>query len=70
VRAVSRQSLVAARSIPAGAFITAADLAVKRPGTGICASRFDEIVGRRAVRAIESDRVLTDADVALRERVP
>jgi len=70
VRAVSRQSLVAARSIPAGAFITAADLEVKRPGTGICASRFDEIVGRRAVRAIEADRVLTDADVALRERVP
>lgn len=69
VRQVSRQSLVAARPIPAGAFITAADLAVKRPGTGICASRYDEVVGRRALRAIEEDRVLTDADVAMRETV-
>jgi N-acetylneuraminate synthase/N,N'-diacetyllegionaminate synthase len=66
VRRVSRQSIVAARDIAAGAFITAADIAVKRPGTGICASRIDEIIGRRAARAIESDRVLTEADVGLR----
>lgn len=67
VRMVSRQSLVAARDIAAGAFIGPADLAIKRPGTGICASRFDEIVGRRATRAIEADRVLHDSDVLLRE---
>ncbi len=66
VRKVSRQSLVAARDIPAGAFITAADLAVKRPGTGLCASLFDEIVGRRAARDIAADRVLVEGDVAMR----
>jgi N-acetylneuraminate synthase/N,N'-diacetyllegionaminate synthase len=66
VRRVSRQSLVAARGIPAGAFITAVDLCIKRPGTGICASRLDEVVGRRAVRAIEADRVLVDEDLGLR----
>jgi N-acetylneuraminate synthase/N,N'-diacetyllegionaminate synthase len=66
VRRVSRQSLVAARDIAAGTFITAADLCVKRPGTGICASRIDEIVGRRTVRAVEADRVLVDEDLGLR----
>lgn len=64
VRKVSRQSLVAARDIAAGEFITAADITVKRPGTGICASRFDEIVGCRTLRAIGADRVLTESDVA------
>jgi N-acetylneuraminate synthase/N,N'-diacetyllegionaminate synthase len=66
VRRVSRQSIVAARDIAAGEFITAADLAVKRPGTGLCASRIDEVVGRRAARSIGADRVLTEADVGLR----
>lgn len=64
VRTVSRQSLVAVREIPAGAFIVREDLTVKRPGTGICASRIDEIVGRRAARAIMPDHVLHDADLA------
>jgi sialic acid synthase SpsE len=68
VRNVSRQSLVAARDIPAGAFITREDLAVKRPGTGICASRIDEIVGRRTVRAIRADHVLHEADIMARTR--
>ncbi len=69
VRRVSRQSLVAARDIAAGAFITPNDLTVKRPGTGLCASRFDEVVGLRAARAIEADRVLHEADVVLRAEV-
>lgn len=66
VRTVSRQSLVAARDIAAGEFIAVEDLVVKRPGTGICASRIDEIVGRRAVRAIGVDRVIVEADLGLR----
>ena len=65
VRTVSRQSLVAVREIPAGAFIAHEDLTVKRPGTGICASRIDEIIGLRAARTIHADHVLQDADVAV-----
>lgn len=64
VRRVSRQSLVAVRDLPAGHLVTPADLTVKRPGTGICASRFDEVVGRRLARAVEADRVLAEADIA------
>ena len=68
VRAVSRQSLVAVRDIPAGAFIGREDLTVKRPGTGICASRIDEIVGRRAARTIVADHVLREQDIVMRVR--
>ncbi|MFZ9880002.1 MAG: N-acetylneuraminate synthase family protein [Phycisphaerales bacterium] len=65
VRAVSRQSLVAARDLPEGHVVRPEDLCVKRPGTGVCASRFDEIVGRRLARAVLHDHVLQEADVAL-----
>ncbi|MFM7050939.1 MAG: SAF domain-containing protein [Planctomycetota bacterium] len=64
VRAVSRQSLVAVRDLPAGHVLAAGDLEVKRPGTGICASRLDEMVGRRLARAVAADRVLHEADIA------
>ena len=64
VRRVSRQSLVAARDLPAGHVVTPGDLWVKRPGTGICASRFEEVVGRRLARAVAADRVLDEADIA------
>lgn len=63
VRRVSRQSLVAARDLPAGHLVAPEDLCVKRPGTGICASRRDDVVGRRLARAVEADRVLVEADV-------
>jgi N-acetylneuraminate synthase/N,N'-diacetyllegionaminate synthase len=63
VRSVSRQSLVAARDLAAGEIVTPQDLVVKRPGTGICASRLDAIVGRRLVRAVSCDRVLVEADI-------
>jgi flagella basal body P-ring formation protein FlgA len=64
VRRVSRQSLVAARDLPSGHVVTPADLEVKRPGTGVCASRFDEVVGRRLARSVAADRVLDEADIA------
>jgi sialic acid synthase SpsE len=64
VRAVSRQSLVAARAMPAGHALAATDLEVKRPGTGLPAARFGEVVGRRLARAVEADRVLVEEDLA------
>jgi N-acetylneuraminate synthase/N,N'-diacetyllegionaminate synthase len=64
VRSVSRQSLVAARDLAAGEVVAPQDLSVKRPGTGLCASRFDDIVGRRLARAVPRDRVLVEADIA------
>ncbi len=65
VRSVSRQSLVAARDLPAGHTLTRADLAIKRPGTGLEPFRIREILGRPLARAVAADTPLTAADVAL-----
>ncbi|HQY88905.1 MAG TPA: SAF domain-containing protein, partial [Tepidisphaeraceae bacterium] len=54
VRKLSRQSLVAARRIHRNSRVEIGDLTVRRPGTGICASRVDEIVGTHTMRTIEA----------------
>lgn len=63
VRAVSRQSLVAARPLAAGSVLTAEDLVVKRPGSGIAPFRMGAVVGRTLRRAVEANRVLRDEDL-------
>jgi N-acetylneuraminate synthase/N,N'-diacetyllegionaminate synthase len=52
------KSLVSRRDIKAGEVISAADLASKRPGTGISPSEIDKVVGRRAKTDLPADRVL------------
>ena len=63
VRAASRQSIVATREIAEGETFERADLTIKRPGAGIEPFRLDEVVGRRAARAVEADTPLTDDDL-------
>jgi sialic acid synthase SpsE len=57
--ALGRRSLVASRAIPEGKALEAADIAVKRPGTGIPAHEMELLIGRHSIRAIEPDEVLT-----------
>lgn len=64
VREASRQSLTAARDLPPGKVLAAADIAIKRPGTGIAPSRLAEIVGRRLRRAVAADALLREDDLA------
>jgi len=61
---VSRKSLVLARSMLAGEKLTAADLRLLRPGTGIPASLIDQIKGRRARTDLDAHHQLkwTDLD--------
>ena len=47
VAAAARRSIVASRAIPAGALLCDADLAIKRPGTGLPSSRLPSLLGRR-----------------------
>lgn len=51
----ARRSLYAKRFIPRGHSVTADDIVPKRPGTGISASRFEELVGRKALVDIKED---------------
>lgn len=59
VRAVSRQSLVARRALPQGHVLMRADLAVKRPGSGLPPFQLDAIIGRPLAQAVEADMPLT-----------
>ena len=64
VRRVSRQSIVAARSLAPGAVLTAADVTIKRPGTGIPAADYSRVIGRQVARTIEADCVIAWEDLA------
>ena len=57
-RPIARKSLVAARAIMAGEEFNAANLAVKRPGTGISPMRWDEVIGRKAPRDFSPDELI------------
>ena len=57
-RPVARRSVVAGRPIHMGATITAADLAFKRPGTGISPIDFWSLIGRQARRDFDTDELI------------
>lgn len=66
-RANARRSLVVTRDLPAGTVLTGDVLMPKRPGTGISPIHWDEVVGRRTVRALHADDVLRWEDLAAAE---
>lgn len=53
-----RKSIMAARRIQAGKIIEMADLAVKRPGSGLAPHRLDDVLGRQAKRDIEPEEFI------------
>jgi N-acetylneuraminate synthase len=57
-RSVARRSVVAACPIRKGEAFTTENLALKRPGTGIPASRYDELLGRIATRDYVEDELI------------
>ena len=58
-RREARRSLVLTRDIKAGEVIAKEDLMPKRPGTGISPVHMDIVAGRRAVRDLAEDTILT-----------
>ncbi len=62
-RALVRKSLVAARPIAAGALLTAADIGIMRPGTGLPPRMLDRVLGRRAKRPLAAGALLTWSDL-------
>ncbi len=56
------KSVVAARALPAGYRIAAEDLAFKKPGTGIPASRYQSVIGTTTKRTIAADTLLSEDD--------
>ena len=62
LKRVFGKSLVAARDLPLGHRITAGDLALKKPGTGIPAARYGEFVNRTLRRAVKADTLFSEED--------
>ena len=56
------KSVVAARPLPAGHCITANDLAFKKPGTGIPASKYQTVIGTTTKHTIAADTLLSEDD--------
>jgi N,N'-diacetyllegionaminate synthase len=65
VRRVSRQSIIAARALPAGHILAPEDLTIKRPGVGIEPWRLEELPGRALRRDVAADTPLVPEDVCL-----
>jgi N-acetylneuraminate synthase len=63
LRKVFGKSIVAARDLNAGDRIAAEDIAFKKPGTGIPAARFNEVINRRLKRAVAADTLLSEDDL-------
>ena len=55
---IVRKSIVAATAIYKGESCTETNLTVKRPGTGISPMRWDEILGRSAIRDFKADELI------------
>lgn len=66
VHAAARRSIVASRAVAAGTRLTAADLAFKRPGTGLPVTAASALIGRTTRRPLTKDELI-DWD-ALTER--
>ncbi|MFN8003887.1 MAG: N-acetylneuraminate synthase family protein [Acidobacteriota bacterium] len=64
LKQVFGKSIVAARDLSAGHCVTLADLAFKKPGTGIPAARYQELLARTLARAVVADAQLTEEDFA------
>ncbi len=63
VREVARRSVTLLRAVRAGETLAAADLALRRPATGIAPRDLERVVGRRTARALDAGAVLRWEDL-------
>ncbi len=60
IAAVARKSIVAARPIEQGHLLSAEDLVLRRPGTGLPPAMLEQVIGRRIKRAVDEGVLLQE----------
>jgi N-acetylneuraminate synthase len=65
MRMIFGKSLVVAQDLPAGHSLSVADLVLRKPGTGIPASRMGEVVNRKLKHPLRAGVVLSEGDFEL-----
>jgi N-acetylneuraminate synthase len=63
MRELFQKSVASNRPLPAGTLLTRDMLTTKKPATGIPAAEIGRLIGRRLLRAVVPDRVLTWSDI-------
>ena len=63
MRRLFMKSVVARRSLATGTVLSLADLAAKKPGTGMPAEQMGSLVGRRLARDVAADALLAEDDL-------
>jgi N,N'-diacetyllegionaminate synthase len=63
-RDVARRSIVVLRDLPQGHFLTEADLALRRPGTGLAPDQWSRVLGQRLAQDVAAHTTLTSALLA------
>jgi N,N'-diacetyllegionaminate synthase len=56
--AIARKSIVAATTIKKGEVLSEANLAVKRPGSGISPMKWYQVCGTKAIKDFEEDELI------------
>ena len=64
LKLIFTKSIVARRDLARGTVLSRADLALKKPGTGLPGSRLHDVVGRRLTRAVSADQQIGMEDLA------
>ncbi|CAB4543658.1 unannotated protein [freshwater metagenome] len=59
----ARRSIVLTRDLKSGHEIVDSDLVAKRPGTGVSPISWDEVIGKKVVRDLPEDHILTWDDL-------
>lgn len=62
-RTKMRRSIIVTRDLASGAILTEKDLDAKRPGTGLAPAMIDELLGKRLVRDVRGDTLLSLSDI-------
>jgi N-acetylneuraminate synthase len=63
LRDIFMKSVVAAADLKAGVVLSEANLAAKKPGSGIRASQMGSLFGRKLARAVERDQMIAPEDL-------